>query len=153
MTRDRDTPRPGRVPRHLLSRARARVCQAQGHLPSPSFPAAASAQCASYCCLETILGVDAGHYSERSEDGAHINFTLLAAGRVMEGGGMTGHQRSSTSVVPDQFSQWSNTFSHRAACRLQTAAVQHCTQLGNLIAISVSTGAVSGARGLLLLLL
>ena len=81
MTRDRDTPRPGRVPRHLLSRARARVCQAQGHLPSPSFPAAASAQCASYCCLETILGVDAGHYSERSEDGAHINFTLLAAGR------------------------------------------------------------------------
>ena len=120
------TPRPGRVPRHLLSRARARVCQAQGHLPSPSFPAAASAQCASYCCLETILGVDAGHYSERSEDGAHINFTLLAAGRVMEGGGMTGHhQRSSTSVVPDQFSQWSNTFSHRAACRLQTAALQH----------------------------
>ena len=67
---------------------------------------------------------------------------------------MTGHhQRSSTSVVPDQFSQWSNTFSRRAACRLQTAALQHCTQLRNLIATSVSTGAVSGARGLLLLLL
>ena len=63
---------------------------------------------------------------------------------------MTGHhQRSSTSVVQDQFSQWSNTFSRRAACRLQ-----HCsTQLRNLIATSVSTGAVSGARGLLLLLL
>ena len=76
------------------------------------------------------------------------HFWLLA---VMEGGGMTGHhQRSSTSVVPDQFSQWSNTFSRRAACRLQTA---DCTQLRNLIATSVSTGAVSGARGLLLLLL
>ena len=49
------------------------------------------------------------------------HFWLLA---VMEGGGMTGrHQRSSTSVVPDQFSQWSNTFSRRAACRLHTAAL------------------------------
>ena len=59
---------------------------------------------------------------------------------------MTGRQRSSTSVVPDQFSQWSDTFRHR----LQT--VQHCstavcTQRRNLIAISVSTGAVSGAMG------
>ena len=59
---------------------------------------------------------------------------------------MTGRQRSSTSVVPDQFSQWSNTFRHR----LQT--VQHCstavcTQRRNLIAISVSTGAVTGAMG------
>ena len=40
---------------------------------------------------------------------------------------MTGRQRSSTSVVPDQFSQWSDTFRHRA-CRLcSTAALQHCS--------------------------
>ena len=61
---------------------------------------------------------------------------------------MTGRQRSSTSVVPDQFSQWSNTFRHRAcstaALHCSTAV---CTQRRNLIAISVSTGAVYGAMG------
>ena len=71
---------------------------------------------------------------------------------------MTGRQRSSTSVVADQFSQWSNTFRHRLQTvqHCSTAALQHCSlhtaqKLDRHI--SVHWSSVWSRGGLLMLLL